>query len=324
MNSRSRSRTPLPLGLALLLGTLAILGSSASAIAQPPAAEPPPAEQGEPGAPPVTTATNEPASTAPAPPERSGPAPANDAPALDVTPPDPLARLDVWELLEAGGTIGWLIVALSIAFVALLLEHLLSVRTATLAPRGLAAEVHRHIGQGQFAPALSACEKRPSFLAAVLAAGLAEVELGYSAVEKAMEDAAQQQAARLYRKLEFFTMIGTIAPMLGLLGTVWGMIIAFMEFEVKANPAPSELAPGIYKALVTTLQGLCVAIPALAAYAILRNRTDELVAETSLAAEHAFSVYKRGGLKRKADPAPDPRRAVRRPETHDDRTGAGE
>lgn len=67
--------------------------------------------------------------------------------------------------------------------------------------------------------------------------------------------------------------------MLGLLGTVWGMILAFMEFEQKANPQVSELAPGIYKALVTTLQGLCVAIPALAAFAHFRNRIDQLVAD---------------------------------------------
>ena len=234
---------------------------------------------------------------------------------------DAMSRLNVWELLEAGGTIGWIIVAMSIALVALLLEHVLSVRTGTLSPRGLANEVHQRIGQGQFGAAVTACEQRPSYLAAVLGAGLAEVELGYAAVEKAMEDCSQQQAARLYRKLEFFTMIGTIAPMLGLLGTVWGMILAFMEFEVRANPQPSDLAPGIYKALVTTLQGLCVAIPALAAYSLLRNRTDELVAETSLTAERVFSNFKRatamgsrkatksdGRGEGRAEPRPQPRR----------------
>jgi biopolymer transport protein ExbB len=234
---------------------------------------------------------------------------------------DAMSRLNVWELLEAGGTIGWIIVAMSIALVALLLEHVLSVRTGTLSPRGLANEVHQRIGQGQFGAAVTACEQRPSYLAAVLGAGLAEVELGYAAVEKAMEDCSQQQAARLYRKLEFFTMIGTIAPMLGLLGTVWGMILAFMEFEVRANPQPSDLAPGIYKALVTTLQGLCVAIPALAAYSLLRNRTDELVAETSLTAERVFSNFKRatalgsrkatksdGRGEVRAEPRPLPRR----------------
>jgi biopolymer transport protein ExbB len=304
--------------LAIGLCGLMLLVVPAIACAQPAAAETPPVQQVEPGQQ-IEPGPAKP----PLAPTADGP-PATPTAAVPATAPvdDAYSRLNVWELLEAGGTIGWLIVALSIAFLALLLEHILAVRHGTLCPRGLGAEVHRQIEQGHFPAALAACEKRPSFLAAVVAAGLAEVELGYSAVEKAMEDAAQQQAARLYRKLEYFTMIGTITPMLGLLGTVWGMILAFMEFEVKANPSPSELAPGIYKALVTTLQGLCVAIPALAAYALLRNRTDELVAEASLAAEHAFSGFKRALHRRKVDPA-EPRR-VRRSEAAPDSTGAVE
>lgn len=204
-----------------------------------------------------------------------------------------LRKLDIWGLLEAGGTIGWIIMALSLWMVALLVQHLLTVRRGTLMPKGLAEEVHQRISVGEFQQAEEACRQNPGFEAYVLSAGLAEVSLGYAAVEKAMEDASQQQAARLYRRLEYFTVIGTIAPMLGLLGTVWGMILAFMEFEVKANPQVSELAPGIYRALVTTLQGLCVAIPALGAYAVLRNRVDELVAEATLLAEYVFSSFKR-------------------------------
>lgn len=204
-----------------------------------------------------------------------------------------MRNLDLRALLDAGGTIGWIIMALSLWMVALIVQHLLTVRRGALMPAGLAEEVERLVSRGDFRQAQKQCHDRPSFEAYVLSAGLAEVALGYAAVEKAMEDASQQQAARLFRRLEYFTVIGTIAPMLGLLGTVWGMILAFMEFEVKANPQVSELAPGIYKALVTTLQGLCVAIPSLAAYAVLRNRVDELVAEATLVAEYVFSGFKR-------------------------------
>ncbi|MCA9061113.1 MAG: MotA/TolQ/ExbB proton channel family protein, partial [Planctomycetaceae bacterium] len=79
---------------------------------------------------------------------------------------------------------------------------------------------------------------------------------------------------------------------------VWGMILAFVEFEQKANPQVSELAPGIYKALITTLMGLGVASPSLAAFAVFRNRIDELAAEATLLAEHVFSDYRRGLLRR--------------------------
>ena len=112
-------------------------------------------------------------------------------------------------------------------------------------------------------------------------------------MNKAMEDSAAEQSARMLRRVEYFSVIGALAPMLGLLGTVWGMILAFMEFEQKANPQVSELAPGIYKALVTTLQGLVVAIPSLALFAYFRNRVDELVAQASLMAEHIFADFRR-------------------------------
>lgn len=177
--------------------------------------------------------------------------------------------------------------------VALVIEHLLSIRRKAMMPPGLAETVHQHLSHGAITDARQQCKLQPSFLAHVLAAGLEEVDLGYEAVEKAMEEAAREQAARLFRKIEYLSVIGTLAPMLGLLGTVWGMILAFMEFERKANPQVSELAPGIYKALVTTLMGLGVAVPALAFFAIFRNRIDELVAEASLMAERVFADFKR-------------------------------
>lgn len=209
-------------------------------------------------------------------------------------------QLDVRSVIEAGGVVGYVIIGLSVAMVALIFEHLISIRRNALMPKGLAEDVHRLISESHFERALQSCREAPSFLAHVLSAGLAEVGLGYSAVEKSMEDASTEQAARLFRKIEYLNVIGTIAPMLGLLGTVWGMINAFLEFESKQNPQVSELAPGIYKALITTLLGLMVAVPALAAFAILRNRIDELVAETSLLAEHVFSTYKRSMAQRRA------------------------
>ena len=167
--------------------------------------------------------------------------------------------MSLGQLFEAGGTIGYIITGLSVLAVALVVEHLFSLRSNALIPPGLAEDIHGHLALRHFDEARQQCQLQPSFLAYVLAAGLSEADLGYVAVEKSLEDAAAEQAARLYRKIEYLSVIGTIAPMLGLLGTVWGMILAFMEFEQKANPQVSELAPGIYKALVTTLQGLCVA-----------------------------------------------------------------
>lgn len=230
---------------------------------------------------------------APAPVADSAP-PAVPVPAAAAAAVKPaLQRINLLEMLEAGGTIGYVIIALSIAMIALIFEHLLTIRRGVLMPGQLAENAHALLSQGQLKQAEQLCKTQPSFLAYVLTAGIAEAQLGYAAAEKAMEDASQQQAARLYRKIENLSVISTLAPMLGLLGTVWGMILAFMEFEVKANPQVAELAPGIYRALVTTLQGLSVAIPAIAAYSLFRNRVDELVAQSSLMAEHVFAGYRR-------------------------------
>ncbi|MFQ5734559.1 MAG: MotA/TolQ/ExbB proton channel family protein [Planctomycetaceae bacterium] len=224
--------------------------------------------------------------------------------------------VDLRQILDDAGAIGIIIIVLSVAMVALIIEHLISFRRKALMPPGLAEQTHQFIMQGQFKQAQQACRAKSSFLGHVLSSGLSEVGLGYSAVEKSMEDAATEQSARLFRKIEYLSVIGTLTPMIGLLGTVWGLMLAFQEFELKTNPHISELAPGIRKAMVTTLMGLSVAVPALASFAFFRNRIDELVAESSLMAEHVFADYKRSLVAKrrattaagKSDAPPSPQR----------------
>jgi len=217
----------------------------------------------------------------------------------NIVPTEPSASpLQLTELVRAGGGIGYLIGVLSLVMVALIIDHLLNIRRSTLMPPGLAEEVHRLIGERDIDAAKRTCEEHPGFLSRLLTAGLDEVGVGYATIEKSMEDAAVEQSARLFRRIEYLSVIGTIVPMLGLMGTVWGMIQAFVEFELKANPQVSELAPGIYRALVTTLLGLGVAVPSLSAFAIFRNRIDELSAESTLLAEHVFADFRRKSQKK--------------------------
>lgn len=210
-------------------------------------------------------------------------------------------KVDIRQMFEDGGAIGYVIVALSFVMLALIFEHLLTIRRRRLMPPGMSDDIKNLIHQGQFQVAGERCRASSSLLGYILGAGLSEVELGYSAVEKAMEDAAAEQSARLMRKIEYLSIISVVAPMLGLMGTVWGMILAFMEFERKANPQVSELAPGVYKALVTTLFGLIVAVPAISAFGFFRNRIDELIAQTALTAEQVFADFKRAVALRKRE-----------------------
>ncbi len=202
------------------------------------------------------------------------------------------------DIVFSGGFTGFLIVmllvALSIGMVALIIEHLLSIRAPVLIPPGLAENVQKQLLSGNAPQADAVCKNSPSFLAFVLQAGIAEVDGGWSAVEKAMEDAAAEQSARLFRKIEYLSVIANIAPMVGLLGTVFGMIFAFQEVaSTQGSARAADLATGIYQALVTTVGGLLVAIPALAAFAFFRNRVDQLVAEGAYIAQHVFAPLKR-------------------------------
>jgi biopolymer transport protein ExbB len=121
-----------------------------------------------------------------------------------------------------------------------------------------------------------------------------------------MEDAVAEQSARLFRRIEYLSVIANIAPMVGLLGTVVGLVMAFHKVAATQGTAGAgDLAEGIYHALVSTIAGLIVAIPALGVFAIFRNRLDQLMAEAAYLAQHAVAPLKRRRLRsHTAPPAP--------------------
>ncbi|MBI3465404.1 MAG: MotA/TolQ/ExbB proton channel family protein [Planctomycetes bacterium] len=220
------------------------------------------------------------------------------APAQPADKPRNEVRDSFLEIILSGGPFGQLITfsifALSVAAVALVIEHAVTIRAPVLMPPGLGDRVRELLIAGQTAQAAEECRAQPSFLAAVLETGIAEIEGGWSAVEKAMEDATADQAARLSRKVEYLSVVGNLAPMLGLLWTVFGMVLACRGVAATQGVArASDLADGIYQALITTVAGLIVAIPALAAFAFFRNRVDQLVAEVTYMAQHVFTPLKR-------------------------------
>jgi biopolymer transport protein ExbB len=219
-----------------------------------------------------------------------------------------------FDIVFAGGWVGVsimvLLLALSVTAAYLVIEHLLTIRRKEIMPEGLGEQVRQLLISGRKADAEQACLGQPSLLAFVLLNGLAELEGGWSAIEKALEDATAEQSARLFRKIEYLSVIGNIAPMIGLLGTVTGMIFAFQRVAMTQGSAgAADLAEGIYQALVTTVGGLIVAIPSLGAFAIFRNRVDQLVAEAAYLAQHVFAPLKRPrqAARRANSPPPPPK-----------------
>jgi biopolymer transport protein ExbB len=215
------------------------------------------------------------------------------------------AEPTIFQIVFSGGWAGiavmTVLILLSITALALCAEHLMSIRASLLMPPGLADRVQRRLAQGDLAGARQDCDAHPSFLGFVVRNALAEAEGGWLAVEKALEDSSAEQAARLYRKIEYLSVIANIATMLGLLGTVVGLIMAFHEVAATQGAArPAQLASGIYHALVSTVAGLVIAIPSLGAFAVFRNRVDQLAAEAAYAAQHALLPMKRALAPRRA------------------------
>lgn len=191
----------------------------------------------------------------------------------------------VLQTLLDGGIIGALIFVLSMVAVGFMVEHALTIRKSVLMPEDLMEHLAQEINMGKIDSAEAAClqPENQSLISEVVLAGLQRFkasEFGFAEYKTAVEEAGEDQTGRLYRKTEVLGLIGSIAPMLGLTGTVLGMIEAFNTISSSGGMArPDELAGGISKALVTTLMGLIVAIPAMVAFSYFRNKIDSIVAE---------------------------------------------
>jgi biopolymer transport protein ExbB len=190
-----------------------------------------------------------------------------------------------WDNLVASGLIGLVIIILSFVAVGLIIEHAISIRKERLMPEVVLQQLEEMIHHGQIAEATEFCRdpKNYSLSTDVILAGLETYqgsEFGFAEYKSAVEEAGEDNTARLYRKTDLLNLIAAIAPMLGLLGTVQGMILAFNQLanETK-HPSPADLADNISLALVTTFEGLVVAIPAMAAFSYFRNKIDSLVSE---------------------------------------------
>ncbi len=193
------------------------------------------------------------------------------------------------------GFIGWVLWALSFVTVGIIIEHFITIRRTNIIPEMVHMQIRDMFDSKQYREVIELTANEPSYISYVIHAALAEAPHGYPAMERAMEEAAEERTTKLLRHIEWLNLLGNIGPMLGLMGTVWGMILAFFQI-VKAGgmPNPGELAGAIGTALVTTLVGLIVAIPALAVYGIMRNKIDSLASEAMMASQELISVFRPG------------------------------
>ncbi len=199
-------------------------------------------------------------------------------------------------------SLGWMysIVFLSLSFtlVALFVMNLLMARRENVVPVALVEGFEAHLNEKRYQEAYEMAKNDESFLGQVLSAGLAKLSAGYEQAIEAMQEVGEEENMKMEHRLSYMALIGTISPMVGLLGTVQGMIASFSVIATSPTaPRPAELAVGISTALFTTLVGLFIAIPAIAAYNLIRNRVQRLVLEVGILSEGLMSRFASVGKK---------------------------
>jgi len=183
----------------------------------------------------------------------------------------------------AGGWITWcLLIPLSMATVSLTIHYLVTIRRGTQVPESLAKALVAAARQGQRRTIMETGRASENMLGQAAFAGMLHITEGIDAAMSGVDEAVEGYAGRLMRKVEYLSVIGNISPMIGLLGTVVGMIQAFNRIYAAAGQVPetSKLVGDIAIALVNTFWGLAIAIPALTAYAFFRNRIDAFASDS--------------------------------------------
>jgi biopolymer transport protein ExbB len=216
--------------------------------------------------------------------DAAAPQPAGDAPAADAAPE---TESFLAMLIRANGWVfGPIFLAMSFVLVALLLINTMQIRRDNFIPTAFVEEFEQKLSGKDYQGAYELARSDESFVAKVLAAGLSRLSRGYNEAIEGMQEVGEEENMIVEHRLSYFALIASIGPMMGLLGTVWGMVAAFQVIaRSTTQPKPAELADGIATALVTTLEGLIIAIPAMIAYSLLRNRAARYVLEVGMVSE---------------------------------------
>jgi biopolymer transport protein ExbB len=199
--------------------------------------------------------------------------------------PQPAPEENLYSYILAGGPIALVILFCSIAGLAIAIESFVSLKREKLCPTDLALDLEALADAGRLDEAAAACESRRCYLTNAVSAALARAGEGGDAMQEGLQTGLDREHTKALHRISYLSLIGGLGPMLGLTGTVTGMIASFAKFKEMPNPLPADLAAGINQALVTTAMGLILAIPILTVFFILRNRVQLLAMDTAEVAE---------------------------------------
>jgi biopolymer transport protein ExbB len=219
-------------------------------------------------------------------PAEAAAAPVAAAPLAGQVESKPAEKSRVWWFLESSGAIGAVILLLSIYFVSTVSRLFLELRPKVAAPPELVEELNELLQKREFKEIYSVVKEDHTFLGRLLATGISELPNGLAEARDSMERVGEAVTVEMERKISMLAVLGTLGPMIGLLGTLKGMIasfsvIALNDVQLKA----SEVAGGISEALLLTFEGVALSVPAIYFFAVFRNRVSAISVATVLQAD---------------------------------------
>lgn len=200
----------------------------------------------------------------------------------------------MWEMMQKGGPIMWPIFLCSVIAFAIVIERLIYLHRQQIDTKTFMEQISKSLKRNRIMEAIDLCDRTPGPIAHIMKAGILKHDRARQEIREAVEDAAVHEVPRLEKNLPVLATVAHISPLLGLLGTVTGMVAAFQVIQSKSssvNPVnPGDLAGGIWEALVTTVAGLCVAIPTFVAYNYLTSRVDGFVLDMERSATDLLNI----------------------------------
>jgi biopolymer transport protein ExbB len=223
----------------------------------------------------------------------AAPAPAGTAPAAPsaggTAPPAPENLLSL--AIRSSGLIGLVLLLISIFFVAQVIRLFMEFRVSEAVPAPLVDRLETAIRDKKFQDAYDACKDNDSYLGRLVRTGIANLPNGRAEAKEAMLEASDEIVTTMDMKISYLAIIGTLGPMIGLVGTIWGMIMSFRTIAEAggAQPQPHKVAEGISTALFITLEGVTLSVPAIFFFAFFRNRIAQMTMETIRVADRTIN-----------------------------------
>jgi biopolymer transport protein ExbB len=187
-----------------------------------------------------------------------------------------VAQKSWYDLFLTTGVVGILLVLTSMVGTALLIQYLVNMSAEKIGNPALLNEVDALLGENDVEGAFALAQSDQSYAGKVVTGAIVRSSGGYDEAMRGMEETAALQSFKLNAKLSYLSLVGNIGPLLGLLGTVTGMISSFQVIESLIAPTPADLAKGVYESLVNTTMGLFISIVFLTAYFFMKNKVSDI------------------------------------------------